>query len=50
MFPVLSGDDVGIPDMFGPWQAARLSNSVDMETLAESLRKEQQRVRKEQRV
>jgi len=50
VFPVLSGDDVGIPDMFGPWQAARLSNSVDMETLAESLRKEQQRVRKEQRV
>jgi len=50
VFPVLSEAGVSVPDMFGTWQAARLSNSVDMETLADSLRKEQQRVRKEQRV
>ena len=49
IFPVKSQGDLPIPEVFSAMQATVLSDPTEMDRLAESLRKEQQRLRKEQR-
>jgi len=49
IFPVRSAVDLALPDMFSAMQATLLSDRADMERLADALRKEQQRLRKEER-
>jgi hypothetical protein len=49
IFPVLSENGVEIPEIFGAMQATRLFDPADMNALADGLRMEQQRFRKEQR-
>jgi hypothetical protein len=49
IFPVKAQGDLPIPEVFSAMQATVLSDPSDMDRLAESLRKEQQRLRKEQR-
>jgi hypothetical protein len=48
IFPVMSENGLAIPEVFSAMQAT-LSDANDMDRLADSLRKEQQRLRKEQR-
>jgi hypothetical protein len=49
IFPVRSDRGLALPDMFSAMQATLLSDPVDMDRLADALRKEQQRLRKEDR-
>jgi hypothetical protein len=46
---VRSDRGLALPDMFSAMQATLLSDPVDMDRLADALRKEQQRLRKEDR-
>jgi len=49
IFPVLADEGTAIPEIFATMQATRFSDPMDMTALADDLRREQQRFRKEQR-